>query len=171
VFFSFVAGRSDGQAHNVLRLYPSALRVTSSFEITFIARYGTNLPKTAPESDARRAGHVRTTRVRVVPNDKTMEILEGAAIEPNTVSIGGTDSAPIIDVRVVPLATGKDRAEVVAFPRLDKLECRTTLDVFGDGVTTFIPSDKGGTARRLGFVVWDMSRSNQQAPAQSSSAH
>lgn len=171
VFFSFVAGRPDNGPNNVLRLFPSALRVTSAFEITFIAHYSTYLPRTVPESDVRRAGHLRTTRVRVVPNDKTMEILEGAPVEPNRVTIGGTDTAPVIDVTVEPLATGDDRAQVTAFRQLDKLECLITLDVFGDGVTTFIPADKGGAAKQLAFVVWDTTARVQENQKASASAH
>jgi len=152
IFFAFVVSRVAGRP-DTIRIFISGLRSESRFEITFTARYRTDLPRDVPDSDPRRAGHQRITKVRVDADKLTMELVEGVPILLSRVTRNPSELAPALDVQVVADASGSDGDQVVAFPKLERLACRVTLDVYGDGGSMFVPSNKAGEAQAVELLV------------------
>lgn len=171
VFFAFVVSGVSG-APDTLRIFPSGLRKDSIFDISFTARYDSLLPSSVPANDPRRLGHQRSTRVRVDPDALTLEVSFGAAlITAGHVTRSQVDGRDVIDVRVEPDPTGDDKVEVVSNPRLRRLEANVTLDVYGDGGSRFIPSNRGGDPLTVPLVVFDATKIVQEGAKSSTDFH
>lgn len=173
IFFAFVVDVAPGTA-DTLRIFPSALRAGGTFEIDFTAVYNSPLSNTVPPTDPRTLGHQRTTKVTVDPDKLTLSIKAGVPIVTQGVVkrqlVNGLD---VIDIRVVPDATGSDGDLVIANPNLKRLNSQVLLDVHGDS-SLFIPSDKAGNPRIVPILVFDSTNfpaSSSDGPKSSTTFH